>query len=172
MSIAARSHHNVGRQRSSLAIDMPLVRRYAAHAFNRWFSDAAPRVRRPCAHDHHCRCRAGSRSIARARGSKRWTATARLEAVIATAAMDEASRNAWCREQGLYPAELDGWKQDAIAGLGEPRAASVVEARQDRRRLKELERELHRKDKALAETAALLVLTKKLSAVFRNGEDE
>lgn len=39
----------------------------------------------------------------------------------------------------------------AIAGLGEPRAASAVEARQDRRRVKELERELYRKDKALAE---------------------
>ena len=79
--------------------------------------------------------------------------------------MDEAARSAWCREQGLYPAELDAWKRDAIAGLGEPRAASAVEARQDHRRVKELERELHRKDKALAETAALLVLSKKLSAV-------
>ena len=73
--------------------------------------------------------------------------------------MDEATRSAWSREQGLYPAELDAWKQDAIAGLGEPRPASAVEARQDRRRVKELERELHRKDKALAETAALLVLS-------------
>jgi transposase len=62
--------------------------------------------------------------------------------------------------KGLYPTELDTWKRDAIAGLGEPRAASAVEARQDRRRVKELERELHRKDKALAETAALLVLSK------------
>ena len=104
-------------------------------------------------------------------GGQRWTAAARLEAVIATAAMDEAARSAWCREQGLYPSELDGWKQDAIAGLGEPRAASAVEARQDRRRVKELERELHRKDKALAETAALLVLAKKLKAVFHEGED-
>jgi transposase len=104
-------------------------------------------------------------------GSQRWTAAARLQAVIATAAMDEATRSAWCREQGLYPAELDAWKQDAIAGLGEPRAASAVEARQDRRRVKELERELHRKDKALAETAALLVLSKKLAAVFHDGED-
>jgi transposase len=104
-------------------------------------------------------------------GSQRWTAAARLEAVIVTAAMDEAVRSAWCREQGLYPAELDAWKRDAIAGLGEPRAASAVEARQDRRRVKELERELHRKDKALAETAALLVLSKKLSAVFHEGED-
>lgn len=36
---------------------------------------------------------------------------------------------------------------------------------------KELERELHRKDKALAETAALLVLSKKLQAIFHEGED-
>ena len=46
--------------------------------------------------------------------------------------MDEATRSAWSREQGLYPAELDAWKQDAIAGLGEPRAASAVEARRER----------------------------------------
>ena len=104
-------------------------------------------------------------------GAQRWTAAARLEAVIATAAMDEAARSAWCRERGVYAAELEAWKQDAIAGLGEPRAASAVEARQDRRRVKELERELRRKDKALAETAALLVLTKKLAAVFPGGED-
>ena len=93
-------------------------------------------------------------------GSQRWTATARLEAVITTATMDEATRSALCREHGLYPAELDGWKRDAIGGLGEPRGASVADTRQDRRRIKELERELHRKDKALAETAALLVLSK------------
>ena len=81
--------------------------------------------------------------------------------------MDEATRSAWCREQGLYAAELDAWKCDAIAGLCEPRASSPVEGRQDGR-MKELERELHRKDKALAETAALLVLNE---AVFRDGED-
>jgi transposase-like protein len=101
--------------------------------------------------------------------SQRWTPAARLEAVIATAAMDEAARSAWCREQGLFPAELEAWKRDAMAGLGEPRAASAVEARQDRRRMKELERELHRKDKALAETAALLVLGKKLGLLPGSG---
>jgi transposase len=104
-------------------------------------------------------------------GGQRWTAVARLEAVIATAAMDEAARSAWCREHGLYPADLDGWRQDAVAGLGEPRAASAAEAREDRRRVRELERELRRKDKALAETAALLVLSKKLAAVFHKDED-
>src|SRR3978361_1413984 len=103
--------------------------------------------------------------------NQRWTPAARLEAVITTAAMDETARSAWCREQGLYPAELEAWRRDARAGRGEPGAASALEARQDRRRVKELERELHRKDKLLAETAALLVLSKKLSAVFHDGED-
>ena len=117
------------------------------------------------------RWRADALANGSAAGSPRWTAAARLQAVIVTAVMDEATRSAWCREQGLFPAELDAWKRDAIAGLGEPRAASAVEARQDRRRVKELERELHRKDKALAETAALLVLSKKLAAVFHEGED-
>ena len=56
--------------------------------------------------------------------------------------------------------ELETWKQDAIGGLGEPRETESVAVKQDRRRIKELERELHRKDKALAETAALLVLSK------------
>src|SRR3954467_8882009 len=104
-------------------------------------------------------------------GRPHWTPAARLEAVITTAAMDEAARSAWCREHGLYPSDLDRWKQDAVAGLGEPRAASATEAREDRRRVKELERELRRKDKALAETAALLVLSKNLAAVFNDGED-
>jgi hypothetical protein len=45
----------------------------------------------------------------------------------------------------LYPGELAGWNQDAVAGVGEPRAANAVEARQDGRRVKESERELHRK---------------------------
>src|ERR1700733_16280074 len=39
-------------------------------------------------------------------GSPRWTAVARLQAVIITAAMDEATRSGWCREQGLYPGEV------------------------------------------------------------------
>ena len=104
-------------------------------------------------------------------GEDRWTPAARLEAVITTATMDEASRGAWCREHGLYVADLERWKRDAIAGLGDPRGASATDTKQDRRRIKELERELHRKDKALAETAALLVMRGKLAAVFRDGED-
>ncbi len=85
--------------------------------------------------------------------------------------MDEAARSVWCREQGLHAADMEAWKRDALGGLGKPRGASVADTRQDRRRIRELERELHRKDKALAETAALLVVRKKLSVIFHEGED-
>lgn len=103
-----------------------------------------------------------------------WTAVARLEAVVATAAMDETGKSAWCREKGVYPAELEQWRQSATAALAAPEEARATpqQTRQDGRRIKELERELKRKDKALAETAALLVLSKKLSAIFREGADE
>ena len=52
--------------------------------------------------------------------------------------------------------------------------ASPQQTKQDQRRIKELERELRRKEKALAEAAALLVLSKKLGAIFNTdkGEDE
>jgi DNA-binding transcriptional MerR regulator len=103
-----------------------------------------------------------------------WSAAARFDAVITTAAMDEASRNAWCREHGLDPQELAAWRDSATQALAHPdeQRASPKETASDRRRIKQLERELHRKDKALAETAALLVLSKKLEAIFHKGEDE
>ena len=108
---------------------------------------------------------------ARGRG---WTAGARLEAVITTAAMSEAGKNAWCREHGVYPAELDKWRGSCTSALADPEdaRASPQATRADRKRIKELERDLLRKDRALAETAALLVLSKKLEAIFHKGEDE
>ena len=108
-----------------------------------------------------------------ARG-RAWIAGARLEAVITVAAMDEAGKSAWCREHGVYPAELDKWRLSATTALAEPEEvrASPQATRQDKKRIKELERELLRKDRALAETAALLVLSKKVAAIFNKGEAE
>jgi len=97
-----------------------------------------------------------------------------LLAVLVTAAMDEAGKSAWCRERGVYPQELEQWRQAATQALAEPEdaRASHRETKADRRRIKELECELRRKDKALAETAALLVLSKKLEVIFHKDRDE
>jgi transposase len=82
--------------------------------------------------------------------------------VLTTAVMDEAAKSAWCRANGLFPLQLAEWRQSATQALTEPAKAraSPLQTKQDRRRIKELERELLRKDRALAETATLLVLSK------------
>ena len=88
--------------------------------------------------------------------------------------MDQVSKGAWCREHGVYPAELDKWHTSATAALAEPEEAraSPQATRHDKKRIKELERDLLRKDRALAETAALLVLSKKVAVIFNRGEAE
>ena len=113
-----------------------------------------------------------SDALSRPARERAWTAAARFEAVLAP--LDEAGKSAWCREHGVYPQELAQWRQTATQALAEPeeRGASPQQTKQDRRRIKELERELRRKDKALAETAALLVLSKKVAAIFNRDEDE
>lgn len=112
-------------------------------------------------------------ALASGRKSGGWTPVARLEAVIATASMSEADKSAWRRAQGLFPSELDEWRQTATASLGAPEAVATSAAtRAERRRVRDLERELRRKDKALAEAAALLVLSKKLEALYPRDADE
>ena len=115
-----------------------------------------------------------SESMSKPLRERVWTATARFDAVLTTAALDEAGKSAWCRAHGTYMQQLASWQQSATQALADPEEAraSPMQTKQDRRRIKELERELLRKDRALAETAALLVLSKKAAAIFNMGEAE
>jgi transposase len=75
----------------------------------------------------------------------------------------------------VFPQTLQEWRDSAVQALSDPQQqarASAQQGREDRQRIQQLERELQRKDKALAETAALLVLSKKVEAIFKKGEDE
>lgn len=115
-----------------------------------------------------------SDSLSKPARDRVWTAAARFDAVLSTAAMDEAGKSAWCRAHGTYVQQLADWQLCATQSLADPEEAraSPLKTKQDRRRIKELERELLRKDRALAETAALLVLTKKVEAIFNKGGAE
>lgn len=68
---------------------------------------------------------------------------------------------------------MEQWCASATTALAHPQETrtSPQVTRQDRKRIKELERELLRKDRALSETAALLVLSKKVAAIYHWGED-
>lgn len=79
---------------------------------------------------------------------------------------------AMLRREGLHAAELEAWRSAVIAALqGQVPSAAATTSAADRRRIQSLERELDRKEKALAETAALLVLQKKVR-LYLEGEDE
>lgn len=103
-----------------------------------------------------------------------WSSADKFAAVVETAALNEAALSEYCRERGLYPEQIRQWREACEQANDWDRSQHqrLKAARQgDQKRLKELERELAKKEKALAETAALLVLTKKAEAIWGTGED-
>ena len=89
--------------------------------------------------------------------------------------MNEAELSSYCRQRGLYPQQIEQWREACEQANDWDRTQNqrLKETRRaDERRIKELERELRQKEKALAETAALLVLRKKAQAIWGDGEDD
>jgi len=105
--------------------------------------------------------------------SEKWSGEAKFAVVVETAGLSEAELSEYCRSKGLYPEQVAAWRKACISGASSEagrRQAEQAQARREKKRIRELERELRRKDKALAETAALLALRKKLNALW--GDDE
>lgn len=103
-------------------------------------------------------------------GEKRpqeWTAEHRLQALLDTNNLAPEELNAWCRERGIFAHQLQAWKAE-FTTRAKP-AADAGELRKLKGELANLQRELNRKEKALSEAAALLVLQKKYQALW---EDE
>jgi transposase len=111
----------------------------------------------------------GSRPPAPSASRRVWMAEDKLRVVIETSELEGAALGEYLRRGGLHQAEIEQWRADAIAGLG-PGKAGPPGSSAERKRIKELERELRHKEKALAETAALLVLRKKLNALWGDGD--
>jgi len=107
--------------------------------------------------------------------SDKWSSEEKFAVVLETATLSEVELSEYCRVKGLYCEQVKAWKQACIAGNTATKQAKRVkttpEQKSDKNRIKELERELRRKEKALAETAALLVLGKKFDAYWKDKED-
>jgi transposase-like protein len=101
----------------------------------------------------------------------RWDAKTKLATVIRTATMNEAERSAYCREHGLYVEQLDAWRQAFESVDTVKPAASEADLAAMRKTNRKLQKELDRKEKALAEAAALLTLSKKAEAIWGTDED-
>jgi transposase-like protein len=103
---------------------------------------------------------------------KDWTVGEKLQALMDTAGMDDSQRHGYCRQHGFYAHHLTQWKAEL---MNQDKRPGDDQLKTQNRALKEenrsLQRELKRKEKALAEAAALLVLKKKAQALFDLDED-
>jgi transposase len=93
--------------------------------------------------------------------------------VIESASLNEVELSEYCRRKGLYPEQIQAWRKTCLqANASATPKVDRTQVRAQAKQIKQLEAELRRKDKALAETAALLVLQKKVQAIWGEPEDE
>ena len=94
--------------------------------------------------------------------------------ILASNGFDEVSLGKYCRQHGLYAHELKTWENDLMTSknTGDNSAAIKAELNEMKAKNKKLESELRRKDKALAEASALLILKKKANLIWGESEDD
>jgi transposase-like protein len=103
----------------------------------------------------------------RERRPHEWRREEQLGALLDTHALNEEELNAWCRERGIFPHHLQEWRAAFCAGVSaQDKTASTYSSKE----VAKLKKELVRKEKALAEVAALLVLQKKFQALWADEE--
>jgi transposase-like protein len=104
-----------------------------------------------------------------------WSARDKFNAVLETAPLSESELAEYCRKRGLYPEQIERWRR-ACEGANDRADAAEREHRQavkaEKARSRGLERDLKRKEAALAETAALLTLRKKAQAIWGDVEEK
>ena len=104
---------------------------------------------------------------------ERWDKQTKFTVVLEAASMNAQALSAYCREKGLYPDQVHAWRNACLNGINEPKVdpkAVRKEVSGLKKDKKALEAQIHRKDKALAEAAALLVLAKKYRPLWEDEE--
>lgn len=99
-----------------------------------------------------------------------WSGEAKFAVVLETAGMNASEVGEYCRSKGLYPEQVARWKQACIAGAGTGKQTGNESLKHARKQIRQLEKDLRRKEKALAESAALLILQKKFNALWEDAE--
>jgi len=108
---------------------------------------------------------------ATSRRPKDRSAQDKLRLLNEASALSGEDLGAFLRREGIHDADLERWRDSSLEGLS---GGLVAKSEVDRasKKVRKLEKELHRKEKALAEAAALLVLQKKLRAMWGDEEDD
>jgi transposase-like protein len=99
------------------------------------------------------------------------TAEDKLRIVLAAARLSESELGEFLRREGVHSAQLEEWRQIALAAAESALAGKPAAKSGDPKKIRELERDLDRKNKALAEVTALLALQKKVQAIWGDGDE-
>jgi len=93
--------------------------------------------------------------------------------VVETAGLNEVELSQYCRKRGLYPEQIASWRTSCRQSNARPGTkVNQKKVRNQAKEIKDLKKELHYKEKALAETVALLVLKKKVHILLGEPEDD
>jgi hypothetical protein len=102
-----------------------------------------------------------------------WNAQEKLEALINAPKLSQEDLGEYCRRQGIFPYHLERWKAEFIESQGlSKRDNDNSEVKSLKNEVKSLTAELNRKEKALAEAAALLILKKKAQSLWNLGGED
>jgi transposase-like protein len=107
--------------------------------------------------------------------AEKWSTQDKFLIVVETASLNEIEMAEYCRTKGLFVEQVEAWRDacmHANGGIAQQAAQLQKDLRQKDRELKDINKELKRKEAALAETAALLVLRKKAQAIWGDPEDD
>lgn len=96
-----------------------------------------------------------------------WSASEKLQAIMDTAQLSEVELSEYCRKKGIFPHHIKQWKEEFV----KPKANNDNDLKDLKKEVKRLNSELNRKEKALAEAAALLILKKKAQELWGDNED-
>jgi transposase-like protein len=114
-----------------------------------------------------------ARSDNKSLGNTQFKRSDQLRHLLATATLDETALGAYCREHGLYSFQMQQWKNEFMSDdKNQKKQETHAELKALRAENKLLKKDLLRKDRALAETTALLVLKKKADLLFGVLEDD
>jgi len=104
-----------------------------------------------------------------------WNAEDKLKVVMEAANLDDEQLGEFLRKKGLHQTHLEQWRSQMLDGLqhvfSKKSKKDAKQKKADAKCIRALKKELNRKDKALAETAALLVLKKKVQEIWGDEDD-
>jgi transposase len=96
----------------------------------------------------------------------------KLSLLLESRSVDEGAMGEWLRGNGLHSQHLSVWEQEVRDAVTNSERVAREELKAAKKKIHEQERELARKEKALAEAAIIIMAQKKISQMFQDPKDD